>query len=328
MRRTWRPWWREYDRRRRVIVDGLNRLGLATFEPHGAFYCFPRVKDTGMTSEEVRGAAAAGGEGGGGSRRGLRRLRRGSRARVLHGQRDRLEEALVRIERFVTRHGSERPGGCRRRPCERGGHRLECHAQLLTQSKMFCRCANDYFAAEPNTRVCPVCLGLPGALPVINERACSTVLTGLALNCRIPAFAKFDRKNYFYPDLVKGYQISQYDLPLCVDGWLDVDTAPAARRHAHHPCAPGGGYRQARNPRARTAAGSLIDYNRSGVPLMEIVSYHDMHTVDEVSQYIPGSTVCCGTGGQHGRHGEGGHALRGQHLAEPVGSTCWETGWR
>jgi aspartyl-tRNA(Asn)/glutamyl-tRNA(Gln) amidotransferase subunit B len=164
---------------------------------------------------------------------------------------------------------------------------LEIHAQLLTQSKMFCRCASDYFAAEPNTRVCPVCLGLPGALPVINERAVrSTVLTGLALNCGIPPFAKFDRKNYFYPDLVKGYQISQYDLPLCVDGWMDVDTPAGTRRlritRVHleedtgkltHVSRGGEDY-------------SLIDYNRSGVPLMEIVSYHDMHTLDEVSQYI------------------------------------------
>jgi aspartyl-tRNA(Asn)/glutamyl-tRNA(Gln) amidotransferase subunit B len=164
---------------------------------------------------------------------------------------------------------------------------LEIHAQLLTQSKMFCRCASDYFAAEPNTRVCPVCLGLPGALPVINERAVrDTVLTGLALNCSIPPFAKFDRKNYFYPDLVKGYQISQYDLPLCVDGWMDVETPAGTRRlritRVHleedtgkltHASRAGEEY-------------SLIDYNRSGVPLMEIVSYHDMHTVDEVNQYI------------------------------------------
>ena len=164
---------------------------------------------------------------------------------------------------------------------------LEIHAQLLTQSKMFCRCANDYFAAEPNTRVCPVCLGLPGALPVINEQAVrNTVLTGLALNCSIPPFAKFDRKNYFYPDLVKNYQISQYDLPLCLDGWMDVESSAGTRRlritRVHleedtgkltHVSRAGEEY-------------SLIDYNRSGVPLMEIVSYHDMHTVGEVNQYI------------------------------------------
>jgi aspartyl-tRNA(Asn)/glutamyl-tRNA(Gln) amidotransferase subunit B len=164
---------------------------------------------------------------------------------------------------------------------------LEIHAQLLTYSKMFCRCANDYFAAQPNTRVCPVCLGLPGALPVINERAVrSTVLTGLALNCTIPPFAKFDRKNYFYPDLVKGYQISQYDLPLCIDGWIDVETSTGARRlritRVHLEEDTG---KLTHMNRAGEEYG-LIDFNRSGVPLMEIVSYHDMHTVEEVNQYI------------------------------------------
>ena len=164
---------------------------------------------------------------------------------------------------------------------------LEIHAQLLTKSKMFCGCANDYFAAEPNTRVCPVCLGMPGVLPVINQKAVEyTVMTGLALHCEVPAFAKFDRKNYFYPDLVKGYQISQYELPLCVNGWLDVETSAGPKRlritRVHleedtgkltHVQQGGQDY-------------SLIDYNRSGVPLMEIVSYHDMRSLDEVQQYV------------------------------------------
>src|SRR4051794_11878774 len=102
---------------------------------------------------------------------------------------------------------------------------LEVHAQLLTRSKMYCGCAAEYANALPNTHVCSVCLGLPGALPVINETAIESCLrTGIALNCSIPAFSKMDRKNYVYPDLPKGYQISQYDLPLCVDGWLAFES--------------------------------------------------------------------------------------------------------
>ena len=100
---------------------------------------------------------------------------------------------------------------------------MECHAELLTETKMFCGCKNE-FGGEPNTRCCPVCLGMPGALPVMNKTAVEHVMrTALALNCRINPCAKFDRKNYFYPDLPKGYQISEYDFPIGVKGWLDVD---------------------------------------------------------------------------------------------------------
>lgn len=175
---------------------------------------------------------------------------------------------------------------------------LEAHVQLDTRSKMFCACAADYQTAEPNTRTCPVCLGLPGALPVINRRAVEyTVMTGLALGCRIPEFTKFDRKNYPYPDLMKGYQISQYDLPLAVNGYLDIDgdpaTASAPRRIGvervhleedvakmqHFPDGDGGaGY--------SLIGYSLVDVNRSGVPLMEIVSKPDLRSPEEARQYL------------------------------------------
>src|SRR6266480_622072 len=103
---------------------------------------------------------------------------------------------------------------------------LEVHAQILTQSKMFCGCSTDYLTAPPNTNTCPVCLGLPGALPVINRRAVEHVLaTGIAIGSTFPDVTRWDRKNYFYPDLPKGYQISQYDLPLCAGGSLTVDTS-------------------------------------------------------------------------------------------------------
>ena len=168
---------------------------------------------------------------------------------------------------------------------------LEVHVQLDTRSKMFCGCPADYQTAEPNTRTCPVCLGLPGALPVINRRAVEyTVMTGLALHCRIPEFTKFDRKNYPYPDLMKGYQISQYDLPLAINGYLEIDGDPdleyggrpigVERVHLEEDVAKmqhfpddADGY-------------SLVDVNRSGVPLMEIVSKPDLRSPEEARQYL------------------------------------------
>jgi len=108
---------------------------------------------------------------------------------------------------------------------------LEVHAQLLTRSKMFCSCDAKYADDPPNTHVCPVCLGMPGVLPVINRRAIEhTMMTALALNCQIPEYTKFDRKNYSYPDLMKGYQISQYDAPIGISGWMDVEVNGATRR--------------------------------------------------------------------------------------------------
>ena len=164
---------------------------------------------------------------------------------------------------------------------------LEVHVQLQTQSKMFCSCRADYQDAPVNSRVCPVCLGLPGALPVINRRAVEyTIMTGLALNCDIPRLTKFDRKNYPYPDLMKGYQISQYDLPIAIEGHLDIESGGHTRsigvRRVHleedvakmqHFPGDGGGY-------------SLVDVNRSGVPLMEVVSDPDMRSPEEARAYL------------------------------------------
>jgi aspartyl-tRNA(Asn)/glutamyl-tRNA(Gln) amidotransferase subunit B len=160
---------------------------------------------------------------------------------------------------------------------------LEVHAQVSTKSKMFCGCSADIFGAGPNTHVCPICLGMPGTLPVINQAAVeATIMTALALNCEIPEFAKFDRKNYHYPDLLKGYQISQYDLPLSRNGWVEIDMSGAEKRigirrvHLEEDTAK----------LFHTADGySLIDANRSGVPLMEIVSEPALHSVEDVRQY-------------------------------------------
>ncbi len=167
---------------------------------------------------------------------------------------------------------------------------LEVHCQLITKSKMFCSCSADYARADPNTHVCAVCLGMPGVLPVINEQAIEyIVMTGLALNCRIAEFSKFDRKNYPYPDLMKGYQISQYDLPVCGEGWLEIAPEGQAPRrigitrvHMEEDTA-----RLLHRSDTVTGEGySLIDINRSGTPLMEIVSEPDMRTPAEARDYL------------------------------------------
>ncbi|MGD2064861.1 MAG: Asp-tRNA(Asn)/Glu-tRNA(Gln) amidotransferase subunit GatB [Dehalococcoidia bacterium] len=160
---------------------------------------------------------------------------------------------------------------------------LEVHTQLLTDSKMFCSCSTDYASALPNTHVCPVCLGMPGVLPVINEKAIEyTVMTALALNCTIPEYTKFDRKNYFYPDLMKGYQISQYDAPIGKGGWLNIygngdrKRINITRVHLEEDTAKlwhRGDY-------------SLVDVNRSGVPLMEVVSEPELSSAEEARDYL------------------------------------------
>lgn len=160
---------------------------------------------------------------------------------------------------------------------------LEVHSQLLTKSKMFCGCSTGYANAAPNTHVCPICMGMPGVLPVINQEAVTyTIMTALALNCSIPEYSKFDRKSYHYPDLMKGYQISQYDIPLSRDGYLMIELRGQQQkigitrvhleedtaRSLHHE-----GY-------------TLIDVNRAGTPLMEIVSEPDMRSPEEARLYM------------------------------------------
>jgi len=164
---------------------------------------------------------------------------------------------------------------------------VEVHCQLRTASKMFCSCSTDYDRAPPNTHTCPVCLGLPGALPTINRRAVEHVLaTGLAIDASIPAATRWDRKNYFYPDLPKGYQISQYDLPLASMGRLAFDTSdrPASvritRAHLEEDTAK---LIHGADPAGRPI--SLVDFNRSGTPLMEIVTEPDIRTGEQARRY-------------------------------------------
>jgi aspartyl-tRNA(Asn)/glutamyl-tRNA(Gln) amidotransferase subunit B len=165
---------------------------------------------------------------------------------------------------------------------------LEVHTQLLTRSKMFCGCPADYADAEPNTHVCPVCLGLPGVLPVINRRAIRlAALTALALNCEVPAHDKFDRKNYMYPDLPKGYQVSQYDLPLSRQGWLEFELDGVAQRCGItrvHIEEDTGRLLHRSEPSGRPY--SLVDFNRSGVPLLEIVSEPDLRSPAQAGAYL------------------------------------------
>jgi len=155
---------------------------------------------------------------------------------------------------------------------------LEVHAQIATQSKLWCRCSNDDFDAEPNTLVCPVCAGYPGALPVLNEKALELALkTALALNCSIPENSKFDRKNYFYPDLPMGYQISQYDEPVSKGGSLEIQGKKIGITRLHLENDAG--------KLMHEGEWSFVDFNRSGSPLMEIVSEPDLRSPEEAKAY-------------------------------------------
>ncbi len=159
---------------------------------------------------------------------------------------------------------------------------LEVHVQLSTNTKIFCGCRNE-FGAEPNTNVCPVCLGLPGVLPVFNEKVLEyAIKVGLALNCEIANYTKFDRKNYFYPDLPKAYQISQYDMPIARNGYLEIEVGGRSKRigikRVH--------MEEDAGKLVHEKEYSLVDYNRTGVPLLEIVSEPDIRSPEEAYEYL------------------------------------------
>ncbi|HEX4014713.1 MAG TPA: Asp-tRNA(Asn)/Glu-tRNA(Gln) amidotransferase subunit GatB [Candidatus Cybelea sp.] len=169
---------------------------------------------------------------------------------------------------------------------------VECHVELKTETKMFCGCRNE-FGGEPNTKTCPVCLGMPGALPVPNEKALAHIVrTGLAFGAEIPLFSKFDRKNYFYPDMPKDYQISQYDMPLTLGGevtyWLEDGSLKSCRLTRIHLEEDTGKSTHAGSGDGRIAGSSysLLDFNRAGVPLMECVSEPELHSARDAVAYL------------------------------------------
>jgi aspartyl-tRNA(Asn)/glutamyl-tRNA(Gln) amidotransferase subunit B len=167
---------------------------------------------------------------------------------------------------------------------------LECHVELSTATKMFCGCRNA-FGAPPNTHVCPVCLGHPGSLPVPNERAIEYIVRiGVALDCEIAPRSLFHRKNYFYPDMPKNFQISQYDLPICVQGHLDVEVDGQVRRigitRVHMEEDTGKTTHGSASGRIHEADFALVDYNRAGVPLVEVVSEPDIRSPEEAGVYL------------------------------------------
>ena len=165
---------------------------------------------------------------------------------------------------------------------------LEVHVELKTNTKIFCGCSTE-FGAEPNTHVCPVCLGLPGSMPVLNKEVLHyAVKAGLALHCDILPYSKFDRKNYYYPDLPKNFQTSQYDLPICLNGYVDIEVGGETRRirltriHMEEDA----GKLVHSGASIDTSDTSFVDYNRTGVPLLEIVSEPDIRSGEEARAYL------------------------------------------
>ncbi|MHB1930508.1 MAG: Asp-tRNA(Asn)/Glu-tRNA(Gln) amidotransferase subunit GatB, partial [Acidimicrobiales bacterium] len=203
---------------------------------------------------------------------------------------------------------------------------LEVHTELRTETKLFCSCPNR-FGSEPNTNVCPVCLGLPGSLPVLNARAVEyAVRIGLALHCRVQA-SIFHRKNYFYPDMPKDYQISQYDLPIDTDGWLEL---PGARRvgieRAHLEEDTGKTTHVGAGGRIHDADHSLVDYNRAGVPLVEIVSRPDLRSAAEARAYVDElRAILVAAGASDGRMEEGSVRVDANVSVRPAGSSTYGT---
>ncbi|HZT06311.1 MAG TPA: Asp-tRNA(Asn)/Glu-tRNA(Gln) amidotransferase subunit GatB [Chloroflexota bacterium] len=204
---------------------------------------------------------------------------------------------------------------------------LETHVQLQTKSKMFCACSADYAGAEPNTHVCPICMAMPGTLPVMNRRAVEyAFLTALALNCEIPEASKFDRKNYPYPDLMKGYQISQYDLPFSSHGHLTVDVDGESHRvgitraHLEEDTA------KLLHRRNGESTYSLIDVNRAGVPLLEIVSEPDIRTPAQARAYLQKLRLIVQTlGVSTGNMEEGAMRCDVNVSLRPIGSAAFGT---
>jgi aspartyl-tRNA(Asn)/glutamyl-tRNA(Gln) amidotransferase subunit B len=203
---------------------------------------------------------------------------------------------------------------------------LEVHAELRTATKLFCGCRNS-FGAEPNTNVCPTCLGLPGSLPVLNRAAVEfSMRIGSALHCRIQP-SIFHRKNYFYPDMPKDYQISQYDLPINVGGWLEL---PGGQRigivRAHMEEDTGKTTHVGGGGRIHDAAHSLVDYNRAGVPLVEIVSAPDLRGADEARTYVDElRAILVATGVSDGKMEEGSLRVDANVSVRPAGSTDFGT---
>ncbi len=203
---------------------------------------------------------------------------------------------------------------------------LEVHAELRTETKMFCSCPNR-FGGEPNTLVCPVCLGLPGSLPVLNSKAVEhAAAVGIALHCRVQG-SVFHRKNYFYPDMPKDYQISQYDRPIDADGWLEL---PGGKRvgieRAHLEEDTGKSTHVGGAGRINDADHSLVDFNRAGVPLLEIVSRPELHSAEEARAYVEElRAILVASGASDGRMEEGSLRVDANVSVRPAGSAVLGT---
>jgi len=199
---------------------------------------------------------------------------------------------------------------------------LEVHVELATATKLFCGCANE-FGAEPNTHVCPVCLGLPGSLPVLNAQAVELVLRfAEAVNLHVPARSIFSRKNYFYPDMPKDYQISQYEEPITVDGWIEIDGTRIGIERAHLEEDTGKTMHVGGGGRIHEATSSLVDYNRAGVPLMEIVSRPDIRSAEQARAYVSElRAVLLAIGASDGKLEEGSMRVDANVSVRPRGSS-------